>query len=68
MKHHTHRVDTTIIRPFLGSVAAPPKPEAHGNICQIDRCKCGATRRTNINGQYSERGKWLAAINRVDNC
>jgi hypothetical protein len=31
---------------------------AHGNICVIDTCSCGAVRKTNINGNHIERGPW----------
>ena len=31
---------------------------AHGNITRWDYCKCGAIRKTNINGIEVERGRW----------
>ena len=61
---HTHRIETTQDRPFTGPVVFEPakqKPAAHGNITRIDVCKCGATRRTNINGRATERGPWITA-------
>ena len=58
---HRHRADPSkrIERPFSGPVARPATREAHGGICLVDRCKCGATRETNSNGGHVERGPWL---------
>jgi len=39
-------------------VAHPGNPAAHGNICQVDKCRCGATRHTNVNQHHIERGQW----------
>jgi hypothetical protein len=47
------------VRPFFGPVARVEKPAAHGNVCMIDRCRCGAMRRTNVNGLHVEQGRWI---------
>lgn len=61
-KKHIHHIDhrhPTITRPFFGPVAARQNPAAHGGCCEIARCRCGATRRTNVNGRHVERGPWI---------
>ena len=57
---YRHRPDPTLatVRPFSGAVAKRQNRAAHGNVCVVDRCRCGAERRSNINGQHVERGKW----------
>jgi hypothetical protein len=60
-KKHQHRAATSIDRCFAGPVAERENPAAHGNIVQIDTCRCGAERRTNINQQHIERGAWSEA-------
>ncbi len=32
---------------------------AHGDICDIETCACGARRETNLNGVHIERGEWI---------
>lgn len=39
-------------------VASDENRAAHGGICRIEYCCCGATRRTNINGSHVEQGDW----------
>lgn len=58
MKTHRHRAKTTITRCFSGPVSGRQNPAAHGNVCRIDTCSCGATRATNVNGNHVERGDW----------
>lgn len=58
MKRHTHRTHTTRTAPFFGPVSARQNPVAHGNVCIVDRCRCGAERGTNRNAGQSERGAW----------
>lgn len=60
---HAHRVRTTRTEPFVGPVRQPARPAAHGNICSVATCACGATRRTNINQQYREVGAWDGPAN-----
>lgn len=54
-----HKAETTTDRPFSGPVSRFENPAAHGNICRHERCRCGATRRTNINGAWREAGEWV---------
>lgn len=55
---HQHRVSKTETRPFMGAVGTKQNPAAHGGVCEVSTCKCGATRRTNVNGRHIERGYW----------
>lgn len=32
---------------------------AHGAVCHVERCACGAVRETNSNGRFVERGRWV---------
>lgn len=59
---HTHRPATHELRPYIGPVAATIDDEnvaAHGNVCEVQRCRCGAVRSVNINGRHRERGPWV---------
>ena len=55
---HTPIPSETKEVPFSWPVSRDENRAAHGNICRIERCACGAIRRTNINGQHAERGEW----------
>jgi len=56
---HKHRAKVGMVAPFRGQIAtAKENRAAHGNICEIAVCLCGATRFTNINQQHRERGRW----------
>ncbi len=57
---HRHRVVRTDVRCFSGPVRQPENPAAHGNVCFVDHCACGATRSTNANAGQTERGAWVA--------
>ena len=57
-KTHRHSVAQEETQPFSGPVADRQNPAAHGNVCYIQHCKCGATRKTNVNGANVERGRW----------
>ena len=58
---HTHRAipKKSHDRCFSGAVRLAENQAAHGNICRHDVCRCGATRRTNINQMHVERGPWV---------
>lgn len=60
MTRHKHRAvrERAADRPYLGPVSADENRAAHGGICRVDVCACGAQRRTNINGRHTERGQW----------
>ena len=62
MKEHRHGSYYKFIdQPFVECVAnsgRPCRPEAHGNIMWHQRCKCGATKKININNSFKEHGAW----------
>lgn len=59
MTGHRHRVKSTRTVGFSGPVAQPENSEAHGGVCHVDTCACGATRRINSTGMgRDERGPW----------
>jgi hypothetical protein len=61
---HRHRPKKTVEYGFTGPVTAETSgyyaqnQRAHGNICVVATCSCGATRRTNVNQWHIERGRW----------
>jgi len=46
------------VKPYSGPVARDEHRAAHGGICVVEICRCGAERRTNVNGVHQERGGW----------
>lgn len=48
---HRHRAipGASTVRTFTGPVRADQDRRAHGGVCFIDTCRCGAQRRTNTN-------------------
>lgn len=54
----SHRAARTETLPFDGPVSRDENRAAHGNVCLVETCKCGARRRTNINQRHEERGAW----------
>jgi len=59
-----HRAETWATRPFEGPVYKPvgdERPAAHGNVTLVETCRCGAERRTNVNGRHAEQGSWVLA-------
>jgi hypothetical protein len=34
------------------------EPRAHGNVCEVEHCRCGAVRAANINQRWVEQGPW----------
>lgn len=63
MSKHTHRPsrakdNESVVRPYLGPVAFPGDPRAHGNVRVIDTCCCGSRRVSNVNGRFVEYGPW----------
>jgi hypothetical protein len=49
---------------YMGSVAVEPYTQenqaAHGNICRVQTCRCGAERLILINGRHTETSPWRA--------
>jgi len=58
---HRHRAipSRTETRPFSGPVGRHPDPRAHGNVCEVEFCSCGAVRRTNVNRRWMETSGWI---------
>lgn len=55
---HQHKPKTSVTRGYGGAVKHPENRAAHGNVCVVDTCRCGAERKTNVNGRHIERGPW----------
>ena len=57
---HRHRAipALTETKPFTGAVTWPAKPAAHGGVCYVEHCACGAWRAANVNGVHVERAPW----------
>lgn len=57
---HRHTAASSIDRPYQYPVGPVAKRDerAHGGVARHDTCSCGATRITNINGRWTERGTW----------
>ena len=57
---HQHRAKIKEERGFVGYSANPgnPNPAAHGWVSEVATCSCGATRLTNSNQGFVERGPW----------
>ena len=34
-------------------------PRSHGNVCRIETCSCGASRRINSNQGFREKSEWI---------
>jgi len=64
MSAHRHRAikNETQMRGFTGC-AAPYNcnPASHGSALYVDHCRCGATRRTNVNQGFHESAGWVVA-------
>lgn len=58
---HQHKADKTRqeFRAYTGGVSRDQEPRAHGGCCIVDRCRCGAYRKTNSNAGYLELGPWI---------
>ena len=57
---HRHRAiaSRTETRPFTGCVNHPCNPVAHGGVCLIEHCACGAWRAINSNAGQLETALW----------
>jgi hypothetical protein len=62
MSKHRHRPVRREIRGFVGPIEGARRQDrrAHGNVTFVWHCKCGATKKANINGQWAEVGRWIA--------
>jgi hypothetical protein len=62
---HKHRAKTNTVRPFAGGLVSDrPDPGAHGWTTVYSVCSCGAERRSNVNGRFTEFGYWLEPVKR----
>lgn len=57
---HMSRSSKALIFPFRWgcAIADNCNPEAHEGLTHLQLCRCGATRRINVNGKYVEYGRW----------
>lgn len=55
---HRHRGTGSTVLPFSGAVSRSQNPAAHGGVCIVKTCACGATQRINCNGMHREHGAW----------
>ena len=53
-RHTPHYSTDQVFGRFVG-----PNRAAHGGICTVDECACGAIRRTNQNGRHHESTGWI---------
>ena len=57
---HQHKEKTYRIVGYQHSIpGAVENRRAHGGVCILSTCSCGAERKTNSNGNAEERGPWL---------
>lgn len=59
---HKHRTANSATRPYTGPVRQPARPAAHGGVCVVERCACGAERRANVNQRFVEQGPWIRPV------
>ena len=56
--HHEHLAHFVSERAFFEAVSRNENRAAHGGVCIVETCSCGATRMTNRNGRHQEVGAW----------
>ena len=69
MKNHRHTTKTEmtvgyshcLMRSEHGHIVTHCEPRSHGGICIVSTCACGAVRRENRNGRFSEKSEWMTA-------
>lgn len=61
MTTHRHRAYDFDVYPWRCATPLACTPAAHGNVTLVDLCRCGATRKTTVNGKHEERGEWIEA-------
>lgn len=54
----SHKAIKSVDRPFVGPVVRDQNRAAHGGVCVVETCRCGARRATNVNGSHQEEGAW----------
>ena len=58
MHKHKTQSKTTIGYRYPVGPASRQDERAHGGVCHVETCACGAQRETNANGRHVERGFW----------
>jgi hypothetical protein len=58
MHHHVPVASLTRIAGFSGPVSCDENRAAHGNICEVEYCRCGARRARNVNQCHVEQEPW----------
>lgn len=67
MTDHTHFPFVKRTLPFRGCVNPDEcNPVAHGNCCEVETCRCGYERRTNLNAGQEEVGRWTPGPDLLD--
>jgi hypothetical protein len=62
---HRHKEQSSTTRAYTGTALGAhylPRGEnraAHGGVCHVQRCACGARREVNTNGRHTEYGAWV---------
>jgi len=57
---HRHTVSSSRDVCYSAPVAgARENRAAHGCICVVEKCSCGAIREANVNGRHVEQGRWV---------
>ncbi len=57
---HKHQEKSYRIVGYMHPIpGAKEDQRAHGGVCIISTCSCGAERKTNSNGRFEERGPWM---------
>jgi hypothetical protein len=63
-REHKHKAVKTsqTLRSWNGCVSPDTckGARAHGNVIYVDLCRCGATRRTEVNQTHETRGAWVS--------
>lgn len=60
---HKHKTRETRTVGYSHPVGPPERQDqrAHGGVMHLDTCSCGAERKTNSNGRYSETTGWYVS-------
>jgi len=62
---HKHKALKTIATLPYGGALRPVGEQvtgAHGHICLVQVCACGATRSVNVNAPFTEEGDWRVYV------
>lgn len=59
MHRHKAKTETTIGYRYPVGPPHLQRPRAHGGVCHVETCACGARRETNSNGRSKETTGWI---------